>query len=254
MGGAWENRRGLLWSSTLALLGLAAFLSLWHLAASHSGKLYVPGPLLVASKLYESLLEGVLVENALITLRRIFLAVSIAFVMGLASGLIASRTSAGGALRLLILASYPIPHVTLIPILIWILGVEWSKVAVIALISYYPIAISITEWASRTPREYEDLVRSMGGSRVHIIAYVVLPYIVPGLLTGLRIAVSTAYAVVFIAESFILTGGLGALIEDSWHRLDYPAVYAYVVTLSTLGLASYIAIWAIEKWYRSKFT
>jgi NitT/TauT family transport system permease protein len=94
----------------------------------------------------------------------------------------------------------------------------------------------------------------MGGSKLHLIIYVVIPYIIPGLLTGLRIAVSTAYAVVFIAESFVLTGGLGSLIEDSWHRLNYPAVYAYVITLATLGITSYTMIWAFEKAYMKRLT
>jgi NitT/TauT family transport system permease protein len=224
-------------------------------AATTFEKPYLPTPAQVVAELHKSFISGVLMENILITLRRVVTALLLALTLGLLSGLLASRTIIGSrVLRPLILATYPIPHVTLIPILIWILGVEWSKIAVISIITYYPIAISTMEWATRTPREYEDLVRSMGGSKLHLIIYVVIPYIIPGLLTGLRIAVSTAYAVVFIAESFVLTGGLGALIEDSWHRLNYPAVYAYVITLATLGITSYTMIWAFEKAYMKRLT
>jgi NitT/TauT family transport system permease protein len=224
-------------------------------AATTFEKPYLPTPAQVVAELHKSFISGVLMENILITLRRVVTALLLALTLGLLSGLLASRTIIGSrVLRPLILATYPIPHVTLIPILIWILGVEWSKIAVISIITYYPIAISTMEWATRTPREYEDLVKSMGGSKLHLIIYVVIPYIIPGLLTGLRIAVSTAYAVVFIAESFVLTGGLGALIEDSWHRLNYPAVYAYVITLATLGITSYTMIWAFEKAYMKRLT
>jgi NitT/TauT family transport system permease protein len=234
----------------VVIAALILLVALWYVVAVTYEKPYLPAPSQVVLELRESFTRGVLVENALITLKRVVTAILIALTLGFSSGLLASRTAAGSrVLRPIILATYPIPHVTLIPILLWILGVEWSKIAVIAIITYYPIALSTMEWATRTPREYEDLVKSMGGSRLHIILYVVIPYIIPGLLTGLRIATSTAYAVVFIAESFVLTGGLGALIEDSWHRFDYPAVYAYVITLATMGITSYTIIWALEKAY-----
>jgi len=246
---------GILQDLLVVTATLILLLTLWHVAATTFEKPYLPTPAQVVAELHKSFISGVLVENTLITLRRVVTALLLALTLGLLSGLLASRTIIGSrVLRPLILATYPIPHVTLIPILIWILGVEWSKIAVISIITYYPIAISTMEWATRTPREYEDLVKSMGGSKLHLIIYVVIPYIIPGLLTGLRIAVSTAYAVVFIAESFVLTGGLGALIEDSWHRLNYPAVYAYVVTLATLGITSYTMIWAFEKAYMKRLT
>jgi NitT/TauT family transport system permease protein len=246
---------GILQALLVVTATLILLLTLWHVAATTFEKPYLPTPAQVVAELHKSFISGVLVENTLITLRRVVTALLLALTLGLLSGLLASRTIIGSrVLRPLILATYPIPHVTLIPILIWILGVEWSKIAVISIITYYPIAISTMEWATRTPREYEDLVKSMSGSKLHLIIYVVIPYIIPGLLTGLRISVSTAYAVVFIAESFVLTGGLGALIEDSWHRLNYPAVYAYVITLATLGITSYTMIWALEKAYMKRLT
>jgi NitT/TauT family transport system permease protein len=246
---------GILQDLLVVTVTLILLLTLWHVAATTFEKPYLPIPAQVAAELYKSFISGVLVENTLITLRRVVTALLLALTLGLLSGLLASRTIIGSrVLRPLVLATYPIPHVTLIPILIWILGVEWSKIAVISIITYYPIAISTMEWATRTPREHEDLVKSMGGSKLHLIIYVVIPYVIPGLLTGLRIAVSTAYAVVFIAESFVLTGGLGALIEDSWHRLNYPAVYAYVITLATLGITSYTMIWTLEKAYMKRLT
>jgi ABC-type nitrate/sulfonate/bicarbonate transport system permease component len=247
---AKESYRRVLQDLLVVVTTSILLIALWHLVATTFKKPYLPTPAQVLAELYGSLTGGVLVENTLITLRRVVTALLIALVLGLPSGLIASRTAVGRSLlRPIILATYPIPHVTLIPILFWILGVEWSKIAVIAIITYYPIALSTMEWATRVPREYEDLVKSMGGSRLHVIVYVVIPYIIPGLLTGLRIAVSTAYAVVFIAESFVLTGGLGAQIEYNWSRLDYPALYAYVITLSALGVLSYALIWALEKAY-----
>lgn len=236
-----------------AALALTLACTLWQVVAIAADKPYLPRLESVAVKLYAELAYGKLLEDLLTTLRRVFLSILVASATGIPLGLLSARVSTGyRILRPLILATYPIPHVTLIPILLWILGVEYSKVGVISLIAFYPIAVSTMEWSLRSPREYEDLVETMGGGMYHKLRYVVIPSIIPGVLTGLRIAASTAYAVVFIAESFVLTGGIGAYIEESWHRLDYAGVYSGIVLLSAAGIATYTLIWLIERAYRRR--
>lgn len=257
MGGSGEACKDLLHGvkvSIYSAAAIAAFILMWHLISIVYNKLYIPSPFTVGLRIYSELTQGSLAADTLLTLSRVLVAVAIALAAGLITGVMAGRTSIGvRALRPIIVVTYPIPHVTFLPILLWILGVEWSKIGIIAMISYYPVAISTMEWALRTPKEYEDLIDSMGGKARHKIIYVVLPYLLPGLLTGLRIAVSTAYAVVFIAEGFVLSGGLGAYIEDMWHRLDYVGVYAGVFMLSLLGLLSYLAVWIIERIIRNRY-
>lgn len=253
MGGGAKDSKTVLWSVG-SLLAVASLLALaWQLAASASQKPYLPPPLEVLERLLEGLIGGDMRREALLTLRRVLISVSIAAAAGVSLGLLSARLPLGyRALRPLILATYPIPHVTLVPLLLWIFGVESSKIAVISLITFYPVALSTMEWALRTPREYEELVETMGGNLWHKVLYVIIPYMLPGVLTGLRISISTAFAVVFVAESFVLTGGLGALIEESWHRLDYATVYASVLLLSAMGLSSYAIIWFAERAYRSR--
>ncbi|MEM4656391.1 MAG: ABC transporter permease subunit [Acidilobaceae archaeon] len=235
------------------IIALMLVSTLWELIALATVKPYVPRVESILSKLYIELSQGRLLEDLMITMRRVLLSILLALISGVVLGLISARVSLGyKILRPVILATYPIPHVTLIPILLWILGVEYSKIGVISLIVFYPIAISTMEWSLRTPRDYEYLIETMGGSFYHKLRYVIIPSIIPGLLTGLRIATSTAYAVVFIAESFVLTGGVGAYIEESWHRLDYAGVYAGVILLSATGIATYTIIWLIENAYRRR--
>lgn len=253
MGGGSKDSKALLWSLASIIAIAFALLLAWQASSTISQKPYLPAPAEVLIRLAEGLLAGDLRREASVTLQRVAISVAIAAISGVILGLVSARLTLGyRAVRPVILATYPIPHVTLIPLLLWIFGVEGSKIAVISLITFYPIAISTMEWALRTPREFEDLVETMGGNAWHKVIYVVIPYVLPGVLTGLRISVSTAFAVVFVAESFVLTGGLGALIEESWHRLDYVTVYASVLLLSAMGLASYAFIWLAERAYRSR--
>ncbi|MCS7107124.1 MAG: ABC transporter permease [Acidilobaceae archaeon] len=239
-----------------ALYFLAALLLLvvlWEAAASLYQRPYLPHVWEIGERLWRELSAGELVGDLQLSLRRIALSLLISSLTGITFGLLAARSSYGSRLlRPIILATYPMPHITLIPILLWLLGVEGSKIAVISLITFYPIALSTMEWALRTPREYEQLIETMGGNAWHKTVYVVIPSILPGVLTGLRLAVSTAFAVVFVAESFVLTGGVGAFIEESWQRFDYAGVYAGMIALSAAGMISYAAIWLLEKRYREK--
>jgi ABC-type proline/glycine betaine transport system permease subunit len=136
---------------------------------------------------------------------------------------------------------------SLLPILIHLFGIEASKIALISLIAFYPIALSVMEWSQRYPRDLATLIYAMGGRRRDVMRYVVLPSALPGIVTGLKIALSTAHSVSFIAESLALTDGLGALIYDSWHRLDFLEMYAAIITLGVAGAATYAAMTTLEK-------
>jgi NitT/TauT family transport system permease protein len=62
-------------------------------------------------------------------------------------------------------------------------------------------------------------------------------------LSSLRVSIGTAIAVLFFAESFATTSGLGyCIIVEAWGRLAYPETHAGVLAMSLLGLALYFAV------------
>jgi len=230
------------------IAALASLLVLWQIAAYVVNKPYLPPFTDVAMRAASD--HQILLRNLASTLARIAAATTLALAAGLACGLAASwlteRTSAN-LLKALILLTYPIPHVALLPILLHLFGIEASKIALISLIAFYPIALSVMEWSQRYPRDLAVLIYAMGGRRRDVVRYVVLPSALPGIVTGLKIALNTAYSVSFIAESLALTDGLGALIYDSWHRLDFLEMYAAIITLGAAGVATYAAMTTLEK-------
>jgi NitT/TauT family transport system permease protein len=78
---------------------------------------------------------------------------------------------------------------------------------------------------------------------------VYLPASLPAILTALRQSVGTAVAVLYIAELFATTKGLGYYIYfEGSTLLDYPAMYAGVVAMSLLGLGMYFTVDGLERW------
>jgi NitT/TauT family transport system permease protein len=79
-------------------------------------------------------------------------------------------------------------------------------------------------------------MRLLGAKPHHLLADVVLPGVLPELFSALRIALGTAIAVLFFAESFASTSGLGWYITDAWSRVDYLSMNAAILALALVGL------------------
>ena len=77
------------------------------------------------------------------------------------------------------------------------------------------------------------------GMLLQTLRHVYVPAALPGLFTSLKVAVGTAVAVLFLAESFATRSGLGFRILDAWGRGDAPEMFVGILGMSLLGLALY---------------
>ncbi|MGC9148790.1 MAG: ABC transporter permease [Sulfolobales archaeon] len=232
------------------LLSMLSMIILWQFMSMIINKSYLPSFTDVIEKLCENLLSGVLIKNSIISLTRILVAMLISLILGFSTGILIIWFRAGfvnNFIKMIVFVSYPIPHVALLPILFYFFDIEWSKIILILIISFYPITLSIIEWSSRFPRELSELIYIMGGNKLDLFKYVIFPSSLPGILTGVRISFNTAYAVIFIAESLVGSNGLGYLIYYYWQILDFKSMYSAIMMLSILGLSTYLVLVYLER-------
>ncbi|MBI5232065.1 MAG: ABC transporter permease subunit, partial [Coriobacteriales bacterium] len=90
-------------------------------------------------------------------------------------------------------------------------------------------------------------VRSLGAGRAAVFRHVVFPAALPDVFTALRIGTGTASAVLFLAESFAGSSGLGYYIVDAWGRIDYPAMFAGIIAMALLGVVFYEALDVVDR-------
>ncbi|MFN2271421.1 MAG: ABC transporter permease, partial [Anaerolineae bacterium] len=108
--------------------------------------------------------------------------------------------------------------------------------------------VVVRDEAANIRPELVASVRSLGAGRRALFTYVYFPACLPAVLTSLRVSIGTAIAVLFFAESFATTTGLGYyIIIETWGRLDYAEMYAGVMAMSLLGLALYFAVDNIQR-------
>lgn len=231
------------------LLATAGLLVFWQLASLAVNKPVLPPPWEVlrafALELPEDLGMHMLVSGWRVV-ASIAIAVAFALPAGLGLGLSpGANRLAGPAIYLL----YPIPKIVFLPVILLLLGIgNLSKVFVISLILFFQILVVVRDEAANLRPELIASVRSLGAGRRALFRFVYLPACLPAVLTSLRVSIGTAIAVLFFAESFATTSGLGYyIIVETWGRLAYAEMYAGVVGMSLLGLALYFVVDRLQR-------
>jgi NitT/TauT family transport system permease protein len=236
------RRRDLL-GATLILL-VAWQLLAWLLRAD-----ILPGPVAVAQALVREIPRG-LGRDFLVSAWRVIASIVISMLVAVPVGLMLGQSQQLNQLiSPIVYILYPIPKIVFLPIILLFLGIgNSSKVFIIFLILFFQILVVVRDHASNLRPELIYSVRSLGAGRRALFRFVFLPATLPAALTALRVGVGTAIAVLFFAESFATTSGLGYyIIVESWGRLAYPEMYAGVIAMSVLGLVLYFIIDWLER-------
>lgn len=222
--------------------GLVALLLLWQVLAWLLNNPILPPPWIVLQTFATELIYGDLARHLAVSAWRVLAATAVALLLAVPAGLILGQSPTLDQLFApLIYLTYPIPKVVLLPIFLLLLGTgNLSKIVLIATILFFQILVVVRDEARSIRPELLTSVRSLGAGRIALFRYVYAPASLPAVLTALRISVGTAIAVLFFAESFATTSGLGYyILIQSWGRVAYAEMYAGVVALSLLGLSLY---------------
>lgn len=246
-GGGFEPS-GRRWASWLAF---AAIVALWQ-AASSLGLLSpvaMPSPLAVVDALYDLAASGKLGIHIGQSLYRIGLGWLIGTTAGLAIGLAMGIFSVARAIGIPVTAAlFPIPKIALLPLFILWFGIgESSKVATIALGVFFPTVISAYSAVDNVPRNLIRMGQSFGVPAAAIVAKIILPGAMPGILAGFRISSSIALILVVAAEMIGAEYGIGAFILAAGNLMQTDQLVAGVVVLSLLGLAISVVLGQIER-------
>ncbi|MGP4111576.1 ABC transporter permease [Streptomyces sp. 4N509B] len=162
-------------------------------------------------------------------------------VVGLAMGLL---TPARNALDLLINATYPLPKLTLFPLMIIIFGIgDASKIALIALGTFYMLAINTTLGVIQSNPVYADVSSAFRLPVTIRFRRVIIPAAMPSIMAGARLGFGQALILVVSTEFLSANDGIGYFIWNSWQVLDVPAMF---VGLTIVGLVGALSAWGFN--------
>ena len=119
---------------------------------------------------------------------------------------------------------------------------DLNTVLIAFMISFFPIAVSVSIGLSTLEPEYRDILRSLGASQLTIFWKIALPKTLPEFFGALKVAVTLA----FIGTNLMIVSphgrGLGALFDGGKTNSDYPLMFAVLIALAVLGIALYYVV------------
>ena len=192
---------------------------------------------------------SLLADNAAVTLVEVLigLAISVAGGVLFAVAMHLVRPLRDAAYPLLV-ASQAIPVVVLAPI--FVLAFDYGigpKLAIVALICFFPITVNLLDGLRSTPPELLKLMRSMGASRARTLRSVELPSALPFLFSGLKVAATVSVIGAVFGEWAGADEGLGRLVLLSNNQLQTPRVYAGIVLLTLMAVALFALVTLAER-------
>ena len=185
------------------------------------------------------------------TLWRTVVGLMLAVLVGVALGMVMgfSKTMRD-ALYPLLVGFNAIPKATVVPIiaLIFVGQHDLNTVLIAFMISFFPIAVSVSIGLSTLEPEYRDILRALGASKTMIFWKIALPKTLPEFFGALKVAVTLAFIGTNLMEIVSPHGrGLGALFDSGKTNADYPLMFAVLIALALLGIFLYYIVLALEK-------
>lgn len=249
---------------SVAMIGLfLAFIGIWQ-GVSSSGivsPIILPSPLdtwnhlvFVGTNLATG---GYMLDSLWVTVQELLLAFTLAILIGFSLGVLVGETAFGErAVMPYLVAIDTMPKVAFAPLFIAWLGFGISsKVALATFIATFPIVVGTAAGLHAADENSRMLFKTMGASRWQTLVKMKLPTGMPQFFTGLKIASVGVMAGVITGEFLGGGKGFGELIRVASTNLDTGRVFALILYLSLIGLATFgLVAWTQRKvvfWQRS---
>lgn len=232
-------------------VSICFLLTVWE-AVSRSpwiSSLYLPPPSAIIAAGINMAASGELWSNLTASLGRIAAGYAIGSAAGVLIGLLLGFSAIAEAAGNPILYSlYPVPKIALLPLIILWLGIgETSKITIITLGVFFPVAINTYAGVKNIDPLFIKVAVSFKASRLSVLRKVVLPGALPMIFAGLKLAAGTSLLLLVAAEMIAAKEGVGALILHYGDLMLTTKLMVGVVVLSLLGVIFNQVIHVIEK-------
>ncbi|MFB0701591.1 taurine ABC transporter permease TauC [Pseudomonas protegens] len=239
----------------ISVLTLIALLALWW-AVTATGliePLFLPPPSAVLQKgwllVTSGYMDSTLWQHLAASLQRIGLALGFAVLTAIPVGIaIGANRIARGVLDPLIEFYRPIPPLAYLPLIVIWCGIgELSKVLLIYLAIFAPIAIATATGVRTVDPAKLRAAQSLGATRAQLIRHVILPSALPDILTGVRIGLGVGWSTLVAAELIAATSGLGFMVQSAAQFLVTDVVVLGILVIALIAFAMEMGLRALQR-------
>jgi NitT/TauT family transport system permease protein len=225
-------------------------LLIWELCRPLINPIFGTYPSAIAEAFWQMAGSGKLTTALIDSLRPFAVGYALAIVVGVPLGLLIGRfRTLEAALGIYVTAGYAMPLVALVPLLTLWLGLGFAvKVAIIFLMSLFPICINTWLGVRAVPKALIEVGKSFVAPDRVILTRIILPATLPYIMAGLRLSVGRAVVAMVIAEFFTSISGLGAIIITSANNFDTATTFVPIVIIMLIAVALTSLVGAVERW------
>ncbi|AKJ28415.1 nitrate ABC transporter permease [Caldimonas brevitalea] len=233
------------WRVLPPLAGLALLVGIWALATNGQGAFPTPAATFAeAVKVFGDPFyrngpndQGI-GWNILYSLQRVGLGFGLAALVGIPLGFLIGRfTVLNRMVSPLVSLLRPVSPLAWLPIgLLVFKSANPAAIWTIFICSIWPMVVNTAVGVQRVPQDYLNVAKVLSLSEWKVATRILLPAVLPYMLTGVRLSVGTAWLVIVAAE--MLTGGVGIgfWVWDEWNNLNVQHILIAIFTIGAVGL------------------
>lgn len=243
----------------LGFVSVSVFIASWAIVSlylSESGSSlsrYVPGPWPVAEAFVSSFVDPVpglsyttMVDMVASSLIRVFwgflLAMLVALPMGLAMGSFKVLDAMG---KPLVEVFRPIPPLAWVPVFLMVFKSFWGPIGIVFMGVFFPILLNVIFGVKNVDQKLIDAARTLGAKRSAVFTKVVMPSIVPYMMTGIKVGLGVGWMCIVAAEMMPIQGGTGVGYYV-WLSADYGRYDFTYATMLVIGILSMLTTGVAE--------
>lgn len=240
----------------ISLLTLGALLALWWLVARLEliSPLFLPPPAQVLQQLVtlagpQGFMDATLWQHLAASLQRILIALAAATLCGVTVGLAMGLSpTLRGMLDPLIELYRPVPPLAYLPLMVIWFGIgETSKVLLIYLAIFAPVAMATLAGVQGARQVRLRAARALGANRWQVLWYVIVPGALPDMLTGLRIGLGVGWSTLVAAELIAATRGVGFMVQAAGEFLATNVVLAGILVIALIAFTLELGLRALQR-------
>lgn len=238
------------------IFGLFLLVMIWSLIAEHRPEL--PGPIktwasaveLFSDPFYDRGINDKGVGwNILASLQRVGLGFGLAALIGIPLGFVIGRFEFVAKMTAPVISLLrPVSPLAWLPIgLLVFKAANPAAIWVIFISAVWPMIINTAVGVSKVPQDYMNVAKVLNLSEWKIVTKILFPFVLPYMMTGVRLSIGVAWLVIVAAE--MLTGGVGIgfWVWDEWNNLNVEHIIIAIFVVGIVGLLLEYALTQIAK-------
>ncbi|HZL30659.1 MAG TPA: ABC transporter permease [Pseudolabrys sp.] len=225
---------------------LALILIVWQIVGPFISPIFFTYPTKIAVAFYDVTVSGELPYFLGQSLEVMLYGLSVALLVGIPLGIAMARfRRLDWALDLPINALYATPLVAIVPLLVLWFGIYLkAKIIVVFLFAVFPVLINTYQGVRECDKNMIEVARSFRSTEWRMWQDVLLPFAVPYIIAGIRLAIGRGLIGMIIAEFYTTISGLGFMITRYANVFEMDKVFVPVIVLMVMG----VTLTSILKW------